>query len=184
MSELPAPGGNRRSVGRRGCNEWRLSRNGHHRPGKSGTVRNPSTSPSPGRRQGLFRGMKTSSGRQAGTAAVVGEERPSATFRTAASASAWVRRQRRLHWYYAAVRSRGSGSAGRIAVMLGQYRRLGCILPVELFARCEDLAHMSARPQTERFHRLPQGAAELGQFVIHALRSGGEDSPLYQAVPF
>jgi hypothetical protein len=36
---------------------------------------------------------------------------------------------------------------------------------------------MSARPRTERFHGLPQGAAELGQFVIHTLRSGGEDSP-------
>ena len=28
-----------------------------------------------------------------------------------------------------------------------------------------------------------QGAAELGQFVIHTLRSGGEDSPRHQAVP-
>jgi hypothetical protein len=28
---------------------------------------------------------------------------------------------------------------------------------------------------------LPQGAAELGQFVIHTLRSGGEDSPRHQA---
>jgi hypothetical protein len=55
---------------------------------------------------------------------------------------------------------------------------LGCVLPVELFARCEDLAHMSTRPQTERFHGLPQGAAEPGQFVIHARRSGREDSPL------
>ena len=41
---------------------------------------------------------------------------------------------------------------------------------------------MSARPRTERFHGLPQGAAELGQFVIHTLRSGGEDSPRHQAV--
>src|ERR1700732_3545314 len=59
---------------------------------------------------------------------------------------------------------------------------LACILLVELFARREDLAHMSARPRTERFHGLPQGAAELGQFVIHTLRSGGEDSPRHQAV--
>ena len=59
---------------------------------------------------------------------------------------------------------------------------LGCALPVELFARCEDLAHMSTRPQTERFHGLPQGAATLGQLVIHTLRSGGEDSPRQQAV--
>src|ERR1700731_2070683 len=29
---------------------------------------------------------------------------------------------------------------------------------------------------------LPQGAAELGQFVIHTLRSGGEDGPRHQAV--
>ena len=28
-------------------------------------------------------------------------------------------------------------------------------LPVELFARCKDLADVSARPQTERFHGLP-----------------------------
>ena len=41
---------------------------------------------------------------------------------------------------------------------------------------------MSTRPQTERFHSLPQGAAEFGQFVIHTLRRGGEDSPRHQAV--
>ena len=41
---------------------------------------------------------------------------------------------------------------------------------------------MSARPQTERLHGLPQGAAELGQLVIDPRRSGGEDSPRHQAV--
>src|SRR5882757_5369456 len=53
---------------------------------------------------------------------------------------------------------------------------------VELFPRREDLAYMRARPQTERFDGLPQAAAELGQFVLHALRTGGEDSPRHQAV--
>ena len=38
---------------------------------------------------------------------------------------------------------------------------LACVLVVELFPSCENLAHMSARPRTERFHGLPQGAAEL-----------------------
>src|ERR1700737_3112678 len=61
---------------------------------------------------------------------------------------------------------------------------LACVLLVELFPRCEDLAYMSARPRTERFPGLPQGAAELGQFVIHTLRSGGENSPRYRAVLF
>src|SRR6202040_4029361 len=56
------------------------------------------------------------------------------------------------------------------------------VLPVELFPRCEDLAHMSARPQAERFDGLPQSAAELGQFVIDTLRTGGEDRPRHQAV--
>jgi putative AbiEi antitoxin of type IV toxin-antitoxin system len=44
-------------------------------------------------------------------------------------------------------------------------------LLVELFPRFEDVAHMSVRPQTERFHGLPQGAATLDQLVIHTLRS-------------
>src|SRR5258707_14850328 len=39
-------------------------------------------------------------------------------------------------------------------------------LLVELFPRFEAVAHMSVRPQTERFHGLPQGAATLGQLVI------------------
>src|ERR1700730_17319276 len=97
-----------------------------------------------------------------------------------------ARRQPRLRWYYAAARSRGSGgwrvldgSPQCLAI-----QALGCVLPAELFARWEDLAPMSTRPQTERSHGLPQGAAEPGQFVIHARRSGREDSPLYQAVSF
>jgi hypothetical protein len=72
--------------------------------------------------------------------------------------------------------------AGGIAVDAWLIPTLSWALPVELFSRCEDLAHMSARPRTERFHGLPQGAAELGQFVIHTLRSGGEDSPRDEAV--
>jgi len=41
---------------------------------------------------------------------------------------------------------------------------------------------MSTRLQTERFDSLPQGGAQLGQFVIHTLRSGGEDSPRHEPV--
>src|SRR5216683_3458102 len=57
------------------------------------------------------------------------------------------------------------------------------VLPIEPFPRFEDLAHMSARPRTERFDGLPQGAAELGQRVIHPLRRGRIDSPRHQPVP-
>ena len=32
---------------------------------------------------------------------------------------------------------------------------------------------MSSCPQTERFDGLPQGAAELGQLVVHTLRPHG-----------
>jgi hypothetical protein len=49
---------------------------------------------------------------------------------------------------------------------------LAGVLLIELFP-----CHMSARPRSERFHGLPQGAAELVQFVIHTLGSGGEDGP-------
>jgi hypothetical protein len=69
-----------------------------------------------------------------------------------------------------------------VAAMRPESGVLACVLLIELFTRFEDLAYMSARPRTERFDGLPQGAAELGQFVIHALRSGGEDSPRHQAV--
>ena len=43
---------------------------------------------------------------------------------------------------------------------------------------------MRARPRTERFHGLPQAAAELGQLIIHALRSRWENGPRHEAVPF
>src|SRR5258708_7100619 len=56
------------------------------------------------------------------------------------------------------------------------------VLSIELFPRSEDLGHMRARPRTQRFNRVPQGAAELGQFVVHALRRGWEDGPRHEAV--
>jgi hypothetical protein len=63
-----------------------------------------------------------------------------------------------------------------------QSRRLARAFLVEFFPRFENFGQMSARPRTERLHSHPQRAAELGQFVIHALRCGGEDGPLHQTV--
>src|SRR6266568_9170257 len=74
---------------------------------------------------------------------------------------------RRIHWYCQ------RGSVRRVAAMRPESGVLAWVLLVELFPRCEDLAHMGARPRAERLDGLPQGAAELGQLVIHALRSGG-----------
>src|SRR5580658_4101740 len=63
---------------------------------------------------------------------------------------------------------------------LGQTRSQ---LPVvELFLRLADIAHMSARPGTERLDGAAQGAAHLGQLVIHARRNGGEDSSSQESI--
>src|SRR5437868_3558310 len=76
---------------------------------------------------------------------------------------------------------RANSPGTRFRAQLRQHR-LARVLSVEPFPRCHYLAQMSARPQTERLHGLPQGATELGQFVIHTLRRGGKHSPLHQAV--
>jgi hypothetical protein len=41
---------------------------------------------------------------------------------------------------------------------------------------------MGSGPRTQGVYRLPKGAAQLGQFVIHALRCRGENSPRHQTV--
>src|SRR4030088_2367444 len=43
---------------------------------------------------------------------------------------------------------------------------------------------MAARPRAQRFHRLPQRAAETGQLVVHAGRNGWENGAGHQAVAF
>src|ERR1700730_12392981 len=72
-----------------------------------------------------------------------------------------------------------------------QERSLRCVVPcssgallVELGPRLDDVLHMAARPRAQRFHRLPQRAAETGQLVVHAGRNGCENGAGYQAVAF
>jgi osmotically inducible protein OsmC len=73
--------------------------------------------------------------------------------------------------------------AGLALNHVGQMMTLEGVLLVELLSRFEDFAKVSARPRTERFHGFPQSAAELGQLIIHTLRSGREHSPRDEAVP-
>src|SRR2546427_13035365 len=57
-------------------------------------------------------------------------------------------------------------------------------LPVELGPRLDDVLHMAARPRAQRFHRLPQRAAKIGELVVHAGRNGWENGAGHQAVTF
>src|SRR6267378_5895521 len=53
-------------------------------------------------------------------------------------------------------------------------RLASLVAPIEPRARVLDLGLMICGPFAQRFHRLPQSASEVGQFVIDPRRNGRE----------